>query len=420
MAVQAGQRWGMFADAPLTQAATWCGRAAGEEGGRICSAKGWYRCSRRRVENPFSREDRAASPLADPYYHRNSNGCSVRPTTAPLSPNASRTAFPTTSSTASPYPSSNLSAHTVRLFDDTCRKQSFLSAASRVTSHSRVGLTASHVNQIHVEGVVCGVFIGCRRWEGEKGNEKNRQMRESLLTTWRKIEEEQRHPMKRKTSEEKTEGPELVRDGTDHRQHALPLSEKVSCARRSLWEADHLLPYTTSSVECSSSCHPLLTSSPTASGMDTTTTATTSSSVALCGDGASSLPPLHLFIWMSISDGKEEMQRCTEAPMMITCPLSPFLVHSLAREAIDEGEEKKEERNSIPPIATAPMMPEKFTSVESPLHHYFFSRLGQQRVIVSGQLRTQERYDGDLQRIIPVPYVLLPMDGFRRSIRVLG
>lgn len=367
------------------------GKGRGGKGGR------WYRCGRVGMDNPFSGDQPSTASPSSSF----GMGKDVCPRNGAMPMTAGASAIGKAESDVDVLDAS---------FEDVCRKQSFLHSASRVPSHSRVALRACHVNQIHIEGVVRGIFVGFRHWEGDDGLEKNKSLRNDLIRAWQKIEQRE---LKEKEEEKERGNSQVVEAVPGRKRHAgeesEPLSVGLSDSRRSLWEADYLL-------------------------FDTPTATTTSSPPI---STTSSLPPLQLLVWLSIADSQDAMYTSSSEPLIISCPLSSHLISELEHEVRPDPEQtqkkgqKKEEgakgehegmrkhptstsppHPSVMPI-TSPCVPSSF------LHEYFSSHLVKKRVIVSGELREQERYDGDLHRIVSIPYILLPTDGFGRSIQIL-
>eukprot|EP00796_Vickermania_ingenoplastis_P004960 gene4960-3558_t len=98
---------------------------------------------------------------------------------------------------------------------------------------------------------------------------------------------------------------------------------------------------------------------------------------------SASPPTTQLWLWVDVADSEAGV-----VPLAVVCPLS-------AQQAA-----------VLSPAADSADLP-----------RYFQQLLLNKRVIVSGQLRLEERYDGDLHRIVQVPRLQLSEDGFRRDIR---
>lgn len=125
------------------------------------------------------------------------------------------------------------------------------------------------------------------------------------------------------------------------------------------------------------------------------------------------LPALqHLFLWLDVcSEWKEdEGAPCVSsssgpdaaAPIAVLCPLSDRMIDQLRLAAAS--------RSGAPSSAAAEVV------ADTGAQQWFERNLLGQRVILSGQLRMEERFDGDIRRIVQVPWVRLPVDSFRRSI----
>lgn len=338
----------------------------------------WYHCSRLVLENPFSSDVQPSSFCAATNESRSPKG-------VPFSPShpSMRSASTVTSDCD----------RVTSTLEDVCRKQAYLSSVSRMPSHSRVGMVASHINLIHIEGIVRATFLGHRGSDG-KDEVKHRTMLEALRNAWDKMDsgEEADYSIEHKALEEGGES----REGIEEEDRDSVQVDHLALSRRSLWETEHLLPCFSPCVSTS----PSTTAAPSLSSLSPLSTSTSFDS--------SSLPPLQLLIWLSVADSFGEYG--ISEPLVICCPLSPSLIEDLEDEVIEEGNLAINTNDSS--VSSSP-------PYRSPLHHYFSSQLLRKRVIVSGQLREQERYDGDVHRIVPIPYVLLPLDGFGRNIRVL-
>lgn len=111
------------------------------------------------------------------------------------------------------------------------------------------------------------------------------------------------------------------------------------------------------------------------------------------GGDVEASPALWLRFWLEVP--------MEEVPLGVVSPLSHRSVLAL----LDDADVKFSEPESSTEISVAA------------LKARLSSELLEQRVIVSGQLRMEERYDGDSHRITQIPVVLLPTDGFRRCVR---
>lgn len=122
---------------------------------------------------------------------------------------------------------------------------------------------------------------------------------------------------------------------------------------------------------------------------------------AKMGGKGEAVPMMRLRLWLLLPvQGNEDVT----APLALHCPLSAAVVQDLSSLTFPSplGKNSSESKG-----------------VEAACVKFFESALGKKRVIVTGQLRMEERYDGDLHRIVQVPYISLPMDSFEREIRLV-
>lgn len=95
-----------------------------------------------------------------------------------------------------------------------------------------------------------------------------------------------------------------------------------------------------------------------------------------------------VLLWMRTWD----TELASHVPLAVVCPLSRNVASSTI-----EGDE-----------------PQAVT-----LQAFFESKLGDQRIVASGRLRMEETYCAELNSIVTFPSLLLPLDHWKRSIRLL-
>lgn len=102
-------------------------------------------------------------------------------------------------------------------------------------------------------------------------------------------------------------------------------------------------------------------------------------------------------MWLRVPEDENTASDVEAVPLAVRSPLTEGCLRALCMEHGD-----------IEPGADVTSM---LTRLEAVLRRELFHR----RLVISGQLRLEQRYDGDAGRTVAVPYLSLPMDGLRRS-----